>query len=248
MPALPCFHASSRPVSRRAFTLIELLTVIAIIGILAAILIPTVAKVRATARKAECVSRLRQWGTAVRLMSNDYKGLVPLNQDLGTGTVIYSPYFSQPTMILPNGTVKSSQEMMARCPTAPSEVSDPNYLRRCYGFVRPADVPWNQHNLNKFGSSVDKKITAYNIGQAAAPSRLLLMIEVAPGFDGALVDRGDQLATKVRPIQTDSTKLRHGGAANALFLDGHVETRSAAQTDYSVQENIPVIDRWFTFK
>ena len=248
MTALPRFPSSARFVSRQAFTLIELLTVIAIIGILASIIIPVVGKVRQTARKAQCVSNMRQWGTAVRLLSNDYKGLVPLNQDLGTDTKIYSPYFSQANMILPDGTVKSSQELMARCPTATSDVTDPNFIRRCYGFGRPNDTPWNQHNLNKFGSPVDKKITAYNIGQAATPSRLLLMIEVAPGNDGALVDRGDQLATKVRPIQIDSAKLRHGGALNAVFLDGHVETLSAGQTSYDTPENVAIIDRWFKLK
>lgn len=242
------FSAPARPLSRRAFTLIELLTVIAIIGILAAIIIPTVGKVRATARKAQCVSKLREWGTAVRLISNDYKGLVPLSQDLGTGTVIYSPYFSQKTMLLPDGSVKSSQELMSRCPTATSDSTDTTlFMRRCYGFGRPSDTPWNKHNLNMFGSTVDKPITAYNIGHAATPSRQLLMIELAPGNDGALVDNGDQLATKARPIQIDNAKQRHGGVANVLFLDGHVETLSAAKTDYS-GDNVATIDRWFKLK
>lgn len=53
-----------RPNHNRAFTLIELLTVIAIIGILASILIPTVAKVRDSAKAAVCISNLRQVGLA----------------------------------------------------------------------------------------------------------------------------------------------------------------------------------------
>lgn len=68
---------SSSLTRRSAFTLIELLTVIAIIGILAAIIIPTVGAVRRTAIKAQCSSNLRQLGTAVNLYRNDNKNRVP---------------------------------------------------------------------------------------------------------------------------------------------------------------------------
>lgn len=70
--------ASRRRVSaRRAFTLTELLTVIAIIGVLAAILIPTVGKARASAAKATCASHLRHLITASHLFANDHKKLLP---------------------------------------------------------------------------------------------------------------------------------------------------------------------------
>lgn len=57
-----------------AFTLIELLTVIAIIGILAAIIIPTVGKVRETARSAITTSNLREIQTASLAFANDNRG------------------------------------------------------------------------------------------------------------------------------------------------------------------------------
>jgi prepilin-type N-terminal cleavage/methylation domain-containing protein/prepilin-type processing-associated H-X9-DG protein len=61
----------------RAFTLIELLTVIAIIGILAAILIPTVGAVRQTAQTASCAANLRQIATAVILYAQENKDTLP---------------------------------------------------------------------------------------------------------------------------------------------------------------------------
>ena len=83
---------------RRAFTLIEIMVVLAIIGLLAAILFPVFATARAMARRTSCVSQLRQIGMGFAMYGQDNDDLLPEHL-----TVVYPSYVNDANLfICPN--------------------------------------------------------------------------------------------------------------------------------------------------
>src|SRR3954466_7638467 len=92
----------------RAFTLIELLIVIAIIGLLAAILFPVFTRARENARRSSCQSNLKQILLGIHQYTQDYDELYPPRLSIIEGKKVGFPQLYQPYL-------KSNQ--LFQCPS-----------------------------------------------------------------------------------------------------------------------------------
>ncbi|AHF89060.1 N-terminal cleavage protein [Opitutaceae bacterium TAV5] len=215
---LPDHSASSTGVAPdvrpAGFTLIELLTVIAIIGILAAILIPTVGKVRSAARKAQCSSNLRQMFIVYMEKVNDDRDRLPLAWNDGTGRGFFQDLVKE--INDSNDASRKALIKVFNCPEQRLLHDKTSDLSRTYSIN---GMPTRNNASNPWRSINAQPRPRY--AELSAPSRTLVM---ADGFwDSTNKLFGDMMAANKPP------EIAHGNQVNCLFLDGHVASLGQQQ-------------------
>jgi prepilin-type N-terminal cleavage/methylation domain-containing protein/prepilin-type processing-associated H-X9-DG protein len=188
----------------RAFTLIELLTVIIIIGILAGIMIPAVGKVREKGRQAQCASNLRQVHMGIMLWTTDHKDIITPNLEKSTAGHLLSP---DPTWVI--AIIPYLGDKAARARTGKRPIG----ILAC-----PAS-----DNLVTSGAHADYAKNYASSGNRLSligqPSRIILAGDGALDGDTCNRDIGSWMGPPAWGLEA-----RHGNRANFVYIDGHIQS------------------------
>lgn len=197
------------------FTLIEILVVIAIIGILASILFPVFSRARERARCVSCVSNLQQLSLALFQYTQDYDGLLPTTTvgSVGVNLIGWVYYTAWPAQDTPGSFdvtkgnlytyVKNTQVYLCPSDTMGQAAGDSYAINHCVT---------DQYKISA-GQNGPKHLANFQ-----SPSNIAMLAEETflPGSATSSTDDGFIGYAK-------HMSNRHDGGSNISFLDGHVK-------------------------
>ncbi len=215
--------SGKRPRRSAAFTLVELLAVIAVTAILATLLLAVLGRARARAELASCVSNMRQVHSGLMMLATEDgnkidtfsggAGGVQWTQKLkvGNGT------FYEPRGYIPDATV-------CRCPSYLDTITDSFQLDNI-------NWPWVSYGLNMFAT--DPEVLTETIenesGGAIGGRKIVMLSNISDPANFVLladsIDMNQNMQTfRLLNNPRYGVHFRHDGKANVVFLDGHAET------------------------
>ena len=237
---------------RIVFTLIELLIVVAIIAILAALLLPALKSARSKAKTIQCAGQQKQTGLAFFMYAGDYNDwMLPTFQPMfsrlsgrtrATSWVyfIYS-YMSRKDIDMDDEKLRSARDLI--CPEATLRSSDPTRQEiRRHGYLG-TNFMWSDM-LGKYKENGDKDVDPdgndakgkyrRKLGQARQPSKALVMVDGRP----VSIGRQAEFFTGKDSFCNSYTAWRHQGMDNSLYADGHTAPKRyqvLAEQNYRIE-------------
>jgi prepilin-type N-terminal cleavage/methylation domain-containing protein len=198
---------------KRSFTLIEMLVVIAIIAVLAALLLPALAKGKGAAKKTACINNLFQINLGLRMYADDHADAI---RAMTNDDPIYFTYKERIEPYLSGASADTNHSLFV-CPADDFNCDDPNIKDLLpfdpisgEGFYRQAVTHYDSYFFNgKADADADMRAAQKPFSSVREPAKFVLAGEDSGGLGLSAHDRKE-------PYQFNN-------APNVMsFVDGHV--------------------------